>query len=65
MYRLLGELDKVKDEQEGTITKERVKFSKEIKELKARLAESETNAASWKSEVSNLKAKLDSLMKER
>ena len=28
---LRGELDMVKDEQEGTITKERVKFSKEIK----------------------------------
>ena len=29
--RLKGEMDKLKDEQESTITKERVKFSKEIK----------------------------------
>ena len=29
--RLKGEMDKLKDEQEGTITKERVKFSKEMK----------------------------------
>ncbi|XP_065052228.1 serine/threonine-protein kinase MRCK alpha-like isoform X1 [Rhopilema esculentum] len=64
LERLRGELDMVKDEQEGTITKERVKFSKEIKELKARLAESESNAESWKTEVSSLKAKLDSIMEE-
>ena len=30
-FRLKGEIDKLKDEQESTITKERVKFSKEIK----------------------------------
>eukprot|EP00794_Sanderia_malayensis_P017614 gene17614-19368_t len=64
LSRLKSELERVKDEQEGTLTKEKVRYSKELKELKARLAESEHSASSWKSEVSLLKAKLDSLMKE-